>query len=193
MHTQIYRWQKYASLRVVRLPFASTARSLMPALVVALPLLGFLINGIGGLSFEAWRKQKTLIGYLATLSVFIPFVISVFLFLNMSSTDSLYIKLFTWIQFEAATRALLDRGARAFVEVSPHPVLALAVQETIDASGAGADTVVAGTLRRDHGGLERFLASAAELWVKGVEIDWSALLAAGDARRVELLSSPRPT
>jgi len=66
--------------------------------LVALPLLGFLINGIGGLSFEGYRKQKPLIGYLATLSVFLPFIISVYLFLNMTATDSLYIKLFTWIE-----------------------------------------------------------------------------------------------
>ncbi len=66
--------------------------------LVALPLLGFLINGIGGLSSEVYRKQKPLIGYLATLSVFIPFIISVFLFLNMGSTDSYYVKLFTWLQ-----------------------------------------------------------------------------------------------
>jgi len=66
--------------------------------LVALPLLGFLINGIGGLSSEAYRKQKPLIGYLATLSVFIPFIISVFLFLNMGSADSYYVKLFTWLQ-----------------------------------------------------------------------------------------------
>src|SRR5690606_28750941 len=54
--------------------------------------------GIGGLSFEGYRKQKPFIGYLATISVFIPFIISVYLFLNMASTDSLYIKLFTWIE-----------------------------------------------------------------------------------------------
>lgn len=66
--------------------------------LVALPLLGFLINGILGLAFEGYRKQKPLIGYLATMSVFIPFVIAVYLFMNMSADQSIYIKLFTWIQ-----------------------------------------------------------------------------------------------
>ena len=28
-------------------------------------------------------------------------------------------------------------------------------------------------LRRDDGGLDRFLASAAELWVRGVDVDWT--------------------
>jgi len=66
--------------------------------LVALPLMGFLINGLGGLSFEFYRKQKTWIGSLATLSVFVPFLMAVHLFLNMSAEDYIYTKLFTWIQ-----------------------------------------------------------------------------------------------
>ena len=48
------------------------------------------------------------------------------------------------VRFERATRSLLGEGYRAFVEVGPHPVLTMAVQETIDetwwwgmASGSG--------------------------------------------------------
>ena len=92
------------------------------------------------------------------------------------------------VRFEAATRALIADGTRAFVEVSSHPVLVAAVQETLDdALGERAlDSVVAGTLRRDRGGLERFLASAAELWARGVGVDWRTLFAGSEAERVAL-------
>ncbi|MEX2639184.1 MAG: NADH-quinone oxidoreductase subunit L [Balneolales bacterium] len=67
--------------------------------IVGIPLLGFLINGLLGMSFPAYREQKMLIGSLATLSVFIPFLISVWLFLNMdSSSEASVVSLFTWIQ-----------------------------------------------------------------------------------------------
>ncbi|MEX1135922.1 MAG: NADH-quinone oxidoreductase subunit L [Balneolales bacterium] len=67
--------------------------------IVGIPLLGFLINGMLGMSFPAFREQKILIGSIATLSVFIPFLISVWLFLNMdSASDASVVSLFTWIE-----------------------------------------------------------------------------------------------
>jgi NADH-quinone oxidoreductase subunit L len=67
--------------------------------VIGLPLLGFLVNGLLGLSSPAWRNQKTLIGTIATLSVFIPFLITVLLFSGLSADGSASIyTLFTWIQ-----------------------------------------------------------------------------------------------
>ena len=45
------------------------------------------------------------------------------------------------VQFERATRALLGAGVGAFVEVSPHSVLTVGVQETVEAVGG---VVVAG-------------------------------------------------
>ncbi|HEU5476071.1 MAG TPA: SDR family NAD(P)-dependent oxidoreductase, partial [Actinophytocola sp.] len=68
------------------------------------------------------------------------------------------------VQFESASRTLLDGGYRFFVEVSPHPVLVPALGEV---EGA----VAIGTLRRDQGGLDRFLTSAAELWAHGGPLD----------------------
>lgn len=67
--------------------------------LIGLPLLGFLINGLVGLSSASWRQQKTLIGTIATLSVFVPFLISLLLFTGISadSPASIY-KLFTWIE-----------------------------------------------------------------------------------------------
>jgi acyl transferase domain-containing protein len=72
------------------------------------------------------------------------------------------------VQFRSATRAALARGYRAFVEVSPHPVLAVGVQETIEETPDDiAETVVVGTLRREQDGVERFLASLSEVFVRG--------------------------
>jgi acyl transferase domain-containing protein/acyl carrier protein len=85
---------------------------------------------------------------------------------------------------------VVDRLARhghgAFVEVSPHPVLITPVLETLEASGAGATAV--GTLRRDEGGLTRFLTSAAELHVRGGDVDWRRLFTGG--RTVPLPTYP---
>ncbi|MEV8396248.1 type I polyketide synthase [Streptomyces sp. NPDC056650] len=91
------------------------------------------------------------------------------------------------VRFERATRALLADGHRTFVEVSPHPVLTMAVQDTVSgASGAAADALVTGTLRRDDGGLRRFLTSVAQVHTHGVSADWSAVLADHGACTVEL-------
>ncbi len=88
------------------------------------------------------------------------------------------------VELEATTRLLLDDGHTVFVEVSPHPVLTLPVQQTVEA--ADAQAVVVGTLRRDEGGLERFLTSAAELHVNGADVDWRKVFAGHGGRQVEL-------
>ncbi len=91
------------------------------------------------------------------------------------------------VRFEGAIRALLEEGRRAFIEVSPHPVLTMAVQETIDVELDGPDdAVVVGSLRREEGGPGRFLVSLSEAWVRGVEVDWPALFDGSGAQRVNL-------
>jgi candicidin polyketide synthase FscB len=91
------------------------------------------------------------------------------------------------VQLEQVTRALLEDGQRALIEVSAHPVLTIGVQETVDATldDPGA-AVVVGSLRREQGGPERFLASVAEVWTRGVDVDWPALFAGREARKVDL-------
>ncbi|MFF3745026.1 type I polyketide synthase [Streptomyces kronopolitis] len=79
------------------------------------------------------------------------------------------------VRLEPAVRALLASDHRVFVEVSPHPVLTMPVQETAEA--AGTDAVVTGTLRRDDGGLSRLYTSLGELYVRGVDVDWSSAFA----------------
>ncbi|CAL9670422.1 3-ketoacyl-CoA thiolase [Streptomyces sp. enrichment culture] len=88
------------------------------------------------------------------------------------------------VELEQAVRSLLEDGFGTFVESSPHPVLAVAVQETAEATGH--DAAVIGSLRRDEGGLERFWLSLGEAHNHGVAVDWQTVFAATGARRVTL-------
>ncbi|MFC8046436.1 SDR family NAD(P)-dependent oxidoreductase [Nocardia sp. NPDC057353] len=75
------------------------------------------------------------------------------------------------VRFEEATRALVEAGYRAFVEIGPHPVLTATIEETLEAAGAPAAAVV-GTLRRDDGGLARFTTALAAAHTRGIAVDW---------------------
>ncbi|MFE3442884.1 SDR family NAD(P)-dependent oxidoreductase [Nocardia sp. NPDC059180] len=78
--------------------------------------------------------------------------------------------------FQQAAQALLEDGYNVFVEVSPHPLLTVGIEQICDLQ-VGADPVtVVGSLRRDEGGMDAFLLSAAQLEVSGVGVDWAALL-----------------
>ncbi|MDC0774090.1 acyltransferase domain-containing protein, partial [Streptomyces sp. HD] len=90
------------------------------------------------------------------------------------------------VRFAEAVHALAAQDFRVFVESSPHPVLTAAVRDTLDDLDLD-DAVVAGTLRRGEGGPRRFLASLAELSVRGAAtLDWSPTFAARGAGRVDL-------
>ncbi|WP_411082297.1 type I polyketide synthase [Streptomyces sp. cmx-18-6] len=89
------------------------------------------------------------------------------------------------VRFAEATAALVAEGFRAFVEVSSHPVLAHSVQETLD-ERPEIPSVVTGTLRREDGGLDRLLLSVAELYVRGLPVDWTTSFGEPLPRRVEL-------
>lgn len=114
--------------------------------------------------------------------------------------DYWYANLRRTVRFGPAVEALVERGFGAFVEVSPHPVLAMSIQETLDKCAADAEaggaspapTVVTGTLRRGDGGRHRLLTSLAELYVRGVTSEWTAASARGEAEgvRVELPTYP---
>ncbi|MEV0324785.1 SDR family NAD(P)-dependent oxidoreductase, partial [Streptomyces sp. NPDC050658] len=77
------------------------------------------------------------------------------------------------VRFDEAVRGLLEDGFRFFVECSAHPVLAAGVEDALAATGATG--AVGGTLRRDDGGLERLFTSAAEMFVRGVPVEWKAV------------------
>ncbi|WFE35243.1 type I polyketide synthase [Micromonospora sp. WMMD975] len=102
--------------------------------------------------------------------------------------DYWYANLRHQVRFAPTAAALLDAGFRHFVECSPHPVLTTGLQDT--AEQAGIEATVTGTLRRDEGGWTRLLTSAAGLAVRGVEVDWSPVLAPLRPRRVQLPTYP---
>ena len=90
------------------------------------------------------------------------------------------------VRFAQATAALVRDGYSTFIEVSPHPVLTMAVQETVEDERAAGPVAVLATLRRGEGGWERFMLSLGEAFVHGVELDWEALFPSRQARLVDL-------
>nr|WP_305809375.1 polyketide synthase [Streptomyces sp. Go40/10] len=92
------------------------------------------------------------------------------------------------VLFQDAISGLLDAGHHAFVEISPHPVLTVAMQQTAEA--AGTDLRVAATLRRDESDRLRFTTALAEVAAAGVPVDWQPLFDTLRARPVELPTYP---
>jgi acyl transferase domain-containing protein/NADPH:quinone reductase-like Zn-dependent oxidoreductase/acyl carrier protein len=88
------------------------------------------------------------------------------------------------VQFGEAVRALAQLGHRTFIEVSPHPVLTTAVAETIEETPNAGVPVITGTLERESSGARQILTALAQVHVRGVKVDWPAVL--GGGRRVEL-------
>ncbi|MFG3621343.1 acyltransferase domain-containing protein, partial [Nocardia sp. NPDC047654] len=88
------------------------------------------------------------------------------------------------VHFAEAIEALLRAEMTAFVETSPHPVLASAIELVAAALGAADRVAVCGTLRRGHGGPEEFAAAAARAYCAG--IDALAAELAPPAARVDL-------
>ncbi|MFF9772038.1 type I polyketide synthase, partial [Streptomyces sp. NPDC014636] len=89
------------------------------------------------------------------------------------------------VRFAETVRALLDDGFRLFIESSAHPVLTMGIEQTAEEHTNSLVTTV-GSLRRDEGGLLRFLTSAAEAFVGGAVVDWAAVFQGTGARRVDL-------
>ncbi|MCP2167390.1 type I polyketide synthase, partial [Goodfellowiella coeruleoviolacea] len=89
------------------------------------------------------------------------------------------------VHFDQAVRGLAAAGHTVFLEVSPHPVLTMGVQQTLDELDHPTG-VALGSLRRDEGGMPRLLTSLAELHVHGVAVDFAAVFAGTGAQRVDL-------
>jgi len=83
------------------------------------------------------------------------------------------------VRFADAVEALLSDGHRAFIEASTHPVLTVGMQETFEHTGVEAVTVP--TLRRDHGGRTQLIASLAQAFTAGADVDWTTLHPTGPA------------
>ncbi|MFG3709117.1 type I polyketide synthase, partial [Micromonospora sp. NPDC047670] len=105
--------------------------------------------------------------------------------------DYWYRNLRQTVRFDDAVRSLVAAGYRTFVEVSAHPVLTMAVQESVElvAADPGAATVT-GTLRRNEGGLGRFLRALAEVYAGGAPVNWRPAFAGFAGRRRDLPTYP---
>ena len=79
------------------------------------------------------------------------------------------------VGFEPVVRDLAAAGCPVFVECSPHPVLTIAVEETVESAGASAR--VLGSLQRDQGP-GAFLTALAGAWTAGLPVDWTPVLPA---------------
>ncbi|GAA0553250.1 hypothetical protein GCM10010172_39740 [Paractinoplanes ferrugineus] len=85
-------------------------------------------------------------------------------------------------EFQRVTETLLGSGHRLFIEMSPHPVLAMSITET--AARAGREAVVLDTMRRDDAGYDRYVRALAESHLNGAAPDWSTVLSG--ARKIPL-------
>jgi polyketide synthase 7 len=75
------------------------------------------------------------------------------------------------VRFHDAIASLARSGHGPFIEVSPHPVLTRAMEETL--AETDRRTVVTGSLRRADGGMDRMLLSVGEVCAGGQPVDWS--------------------
>ncbi|MFI6825039.1 type I polyketide synthase [Micromonospora sp. NPDC050187] len=95
------------------------------------------------------------------------------------------------VRFDEAVRGLVAAGCSTFVEVSAHPVLTMAMQESVELVAADPATVtVTGSLRRAEGGLGRFHRAVAEVYTGGVPVDWRPAFAGLPGRLVDLPTYP---
>ncbi|MGW1199783.1 type I polyketide synthase [Streptomyces sp. NPDC002536] len=87
------------------------------------------------------------------------------------------------VRFTHAVASVAERGAHVFLEISPHPALTGAVEETLAASGAPARVV--GSLHRDRPEAVSMACTAGRMFVHGTRVDWHRWYGE-DVRRVPL-------
>ncbi len=90
------------------------------------------------------------------------------------------------VEFETAVRAACDQGFRVFVESSPHPVLIPGIEDTAGDRVEDLGAVAIPSLGRGDGGLDRFLISVAQAYVRGVSVEWNSFFARPGTRRIPL-------
>ena len=82
------------------------------------------------------------------------------------------------VRLNDAVAAAVQDGHRTFVEVSPHPVVAHSITETLADLGV-TDAVVVPTLRRNRPERTSMLTSLGSLHCAGMPVDWTAVQATG--------------
>src|SRR5690606_17759672 len=64
-------------------------------LILIAPLLGAVLNGLGGLAFPGFRHRERVIGLLATICVAVPFLAALSLFVSFDAPSTVH--LFRWM------------------------------------------------------------------------------------------------
>ncbi|MFJ7299035.1 type I polyketide synthase [Streptomyces sp. NPDC099088] len=85
------------------------------------------------------------------------------------------------VQFATSVRKVADDGFRVFIEMSPHPVLTVPVQESVEDLD---DALVLSSIRRNRDEVASVVANLAQLHVQGGPVDLSPLF--GTRHRVDL-------
>ncbi|MFF3445125.1 SDR family NAD(P)-dependent oxidoreductase, partial [Streptosporangium sp. NPDC002721] len=90
------------------------------------------------------------------------------------------------VRFSDAVQVLHAQGVRAYLELGPDGVLSAMAADTLAAHADtyGTDAVLVPVLRKDRDEPMASMTALAELFVRGVAVDWRQLLAGG--RRVDL-------
>jgi acyl transferase domain-containing protein/acyl-CoA synthetase (AMP-forming)/AMP-acid ligase II/acyl carrier protein len=91
------------------------------------------------------------------------------------------------VLFSLGVQRLLESGHHLFVEISPHPILLSAIQQSLQLEGA--EGFVLPSLRREEDGKSVMLGTLGTLYTLGYWSDWSKLYARG-GRCVNLPSYP---
>jgi 6-methylsalicylic acid synthase len=88
------------------------------------------------------------------------------------------------VRLADAVTAAAEDGHRAFLEVSPHPVVTHSISETLSHQGIE-ETFVGGTLRRNQSERRSLLSAFGSLHCHGLDVDWPRLYPDG-----ELVAAP---
>jgi phthiocerol/phenolphthiocerol synthesis type-I polyketide synthase C len=81
------------------------------------------------------------------------------------------------VLFSDAVQRLVEEGHTAFVEISPHPVLLPAVEQTL--RHAGGEGLAIGSLRRNEPERAAMLASLGALYAAGADVAWARVTPRG--------------
>ena len=95
-----------------------------------------------------------------------------------------YANLRRTVRLKDAIEALAADGYGAYIEISPHPMLEVAVTDTIEATRADTSPVISGTIHRESPGTDHVLSAMARVFARGLTVDWAAVL--GGGRRIDL-------